>query len=175
MSTSTLSINGHTPAPTYAIATDCPEWMVDGVVAVTGHANGDIRLYGIDATPVTITSDDEDKGTDFIAGSKTKFPTTTTTSTTSSTEQLVLRQIIDSTPHKSAITALRVTSGSSNSSTDDFSSRQDTLLVGDKSGRISICKVSQLDHFNSDELMHIVADLSRKSLPLKEFQVTKTG
>ena len=28
--------------------TNCPEWMEDGVVVVTGHENGDVRLWGID-------------------------------------------------------------------------------------------------------------------------------
>jgi len=34
--------------PTCAISTDCPEWMEHGIVAVTGHTNGDIRLWGAD-------------------------------------------------------------------------------------------------------------------------------
>ena len=171
---SSATNNVYTPvttAPTYAVATDCPEWMVDGIVAVTGHANGDVRLYGIDTTPCKSSSNSNETdtiSTDTIVDSKTKLSKTVT-----GPERLVLRQIIDSTPHKCAITALRVTSSSTlggissaTNSTDDSSPRQDTLLIGDKSGRISVCKVSQLDHYNSDELMHILADLSRKSLPL---------
>ena len=164
-SSSKVSMNVNTTAPTCAVATDCPEWMVDGIVAVTGHANGDVRLYGIATTPCTMVRNDDDPDTDkdLMVESETK---STVPTTASSGEALVLRQTIDSTPHKSAITALRVTSSNGSSSTDDYSSRQDTLLIGDKSGRISICKVSQLDHFSADELIHIVADLSRKSLPL---------
>ena len=33
--------------PTCAIATNCQEWM-DGVVAITGHMNGDVRMWSID-------------------------------------------------------------------------------------------------------------------------------
>jgi len=34
--------------PSCAVATDCPEWMEDGVVAITGHKNGEIRLWTLD-------------------------------------------------------------------------------------------------------------------------------
>ena len=34
--------------PTCAISTDCPEWMDHGIVAVSGHLNGDVLLWGID-------------------------------------------------------------------------------------------------------------------------------
>jgi len=34
--------------PSCAIATACPEWMEEGIVAVTGHINGDIRLWSLD-------------------------------------------------------------------------------------------------------------------------------
>eukprot|EP00549_Striatella_unipunctata_P025531 CAMPEP_0118717686 /NCGR_PEP_ID=MMETSP0800-20121206/28312_1 /TAXON_ID=210618 ORGANISM="Striatella unipunctata, Strain CCMP2910" /NCGR_SAMPLE_ID=MMETSP0800 /ASSEMBLY_ACC=CAM_ASM_000638 /LENGTH=511 /DNA_ID=CAMNT_0006624481 /DNA_START=619 /DNA_END=2154 /DNA_ORIENTATION=- len=33
-----------------AISTDCAEWMELGVVAVTGHINGDVRLWSINTT-----------------------------------------------------------------------------------------------------------------------------
>jgi WD domain, G-beta repeat len=33
-------------SPTVAVSTDCAEWQ-DGVVAVTGHDNGDVSLWGI--------------------------------------------------------------------------------------------------------------------------------
>jgi WD40 repeat protein len=112
--------------PTCAVATDCPEWMVDGIVAVTGHANGDVRLYGLE---------EEEDGP---------------------LERLVVRQVLDTTPHKSAISALRVTGVD----------RPDTLLIGDRSGRVSVCKASSLDQYSADELMHIVADLSRKAVPV---------
>jgi len=41
------STDGNTD-PSFAISTDCPEWMEHGIVAVTGHNNGDIRLWGVD-------------------------------------------------------------------------------------------------------------------------------
>ena len=34
--------------PTYAVSTDCPEWMEDGIAAVTGHKNGDVRVWSLD-------------------------------------------------------------------------------------------------------------------------------
>jgi len=34
--------------PSCAISTDCPEWMEHGIVAVTGHKDGDIRLWSAD-------------------------------------------------------------------------------------------------------------------------------
>lgn len=34
--------------PTCAISTDCPEWMESGIVAISGHKNGLVRLWGID-------------------------------------------------------------------------------------------------------------------------------
>eukprot|EP00957_Ditylum_brightwellii_P073004 5547831-Ditylum_brightwellii.AAC.1 len=34
--------------PSCAVATDCPEWMENGIVAITGHVNGDLRLWSID-------------------------------------------------------------------------------------------------------------------------------
>ena len=40
--------------PTCALSTNCPEWMEMGVVAVTGHKNGDIRLWSIDYAASTL-------------------------------------------------------------------------------------------------------------------------
>ena len=34
--------------PSCAVSTDCPEWMDQGIVAVTGHVNGEIRFWGLD-------------------------------------------------------------------------------------------------------------------------------
>jgi Beige/BEACH domain/PH domain associated with Beige/BEACH len=115
-----------TSVPTCAVATDCPEWMTDGIVAVSGHANGDVRLYGLESI--------ED----------------------GPMERFVMRQVLDTTPHKCAISSLRVTGVD----------RPDTLLIGDRSGRVSVCKASSLDQYSADELMHIVADLSRRTVPI---------
>merc|ERR1712150_66622 len=35
-------------AASCAISTDCSEWTDKGIVAITGHFNGDIRLWGVD-------------------------------------------------------------------------------------------------------------------------------
>ena len=58
------SIYANTTAPSCAVATDCPEWMTDGIVAVTGHANGDVRIYGLDATLCTPANKNEDASAD---------------------------------------------------------------------------------------------------------------
>ena len=33
--------------PSCAISTDCPEWMENGVVAVTGHKDGTVKMWGV--------------------------------------------------------------------------------------------------------------------------------
>ena len=86
--------------PSCAISTDCPEWMEHGVVAVSGHKNGDVRLWGIDR--------DE--------------------------ELLVFRLLVNTKVHYCPITCLRLEG-----------KRQDTLLAGDASGKMSMCKSLQLD------------------------------
>ena len=35
-------------SPTCGVATDCPEWMEEGIVAVTGHVSGDVCLWSLD-------------------------------------------------------------------------------------------------------------------------------
>jgi WD40 repeat protein len=102
--------------PTCAASMDCPEWMEEGIVAVTGHASGEVRLWSLDR--------DEEK--------------------------LVMRQTVEGNPHSSPITALRVTGVD----------RQDTLLIGDSTGRISVIKTVQLDSYGADELAKIVAELA---------------
>jgi hypothetical protein len=48
-----------------------------------------------------------------------------------------------------AITALRVVAGD----------RQDTLLIGDKSGKISVCKTLPLEQLNQQELAIVAEEL----------------
>jgi WD repeat and FYVE domain-containing protein 3 len=102
-------------APTCAVATDCSEWMEDGIVAVTGHLSGEIRFW----------------------------------STTYDDRSFVLRHVLQDNPHTDAITALRVTGNE----------RLDTLLVGDLSGKMSVCKTHQLESFSTEELSVIVEEL----------------
>jgi WD40 repeat protein len=92
--------------PSCAISTDCPEWMVHGIVAVSGHKNGDIRLWGIDR--------DE--------------------------ELLVFRLFVNTKVHFCPITCLRLEG-----------KRQDTLLAGDVSGKMSMSKSLQLDSLNQND------------------------
>ena len=64
-------------------------------------------------------------------------------------EELVLRHVLAESPHHSEITALRVSG----------TERQDTLLVGDKSGLMSVWKTVALDTFSNEELAVVVAEL----------------
>ncbi|KAL7447041.1 hypothetical protein ACHAXM_011573 [Skeletonema potamos] len=100
--------------PSCAIATDCPEWMESGIVAVAGHMNGDVSLWSIDYN----------------------------------TELLVLRHILPERVHSCPITALRVSG-----------ERQDTLLIGDKSGKISACETVKLEQLNASELESLVVEM----------------
>jgi len=104
-----------TNRPSCAIATDCPEWMENGVVAVSGHVNGDVRLWGLDY---------ENK-------------------------VLVMRHQLPDKVHSCPITALRVSGD-----------RQDTLLVGDKSGKMSVCKTLQLEALNQQEIALVLHEIA---------------
>ncbi len=99
--------------PSCAISTDCPEWMEHGIVAVSGHKNGDIRLWGID----------RDK------------------------ELLVFRFLINTKVHYCPITCLRLEG-----------KRQDTLLAGDASGKMSVNRSLQLDSLNQQDFAKFMED-----------------
>ena len=101
--------------PTCSVSTDCPEWQERGIVAVTGHVNGEVRFWSLDY----------DK------------------------RELSVRHLMVDREHTCEITALRVTG------TD----RQDTLLVGDKSGKMSLCKTVQLESMSNKEITEVVAEL----------------
>jgi len=104
--------------PSCAVATDCPEWMGDGIVAVTGHINGDIMLWGLH----------HDRGA------------------------LIMRHQVPDNVHSCAITALRV-----------WGERQDTLLVGDRSGKMSVCKALKMDALSQQELSFVIQELHEAS------------
>ncbi len=100
--------------PSCVIATDCPEWMESGVVAVSGHVDGSVRLWSINYD----------------------------------SEELVVRHKLQEHVHSCPITALRVTGD-----------RQDTLLVGDKSGKMSASSTLKLDQLSMGELSTFLADM----------------
>ena len=64
-------------------------------------------------------------------------------------QELMLRHVLAESPHHSAITALRVTG----------TERQDTLLIGDKSGLMTVWKSMTLDTFSNEELAVVVSEL----------------
>jgi WD40 repeat protein len=120
--------------PMCAVATDCPEWMDNGIVAVSGHLSGDVLFWSIDFDQ----------------------------------KQLFVRHSLLDNPHSSVITALRVTSGQDTSDARTSSvlrtsgvERQDTLLVGDASGRISLCKVTELSSYSQSDLLEVASELEK--------------
>ena len=121
-----FDINGHLVAkqssddefersaiPCCVAATGCPEWMENGIVAVTGHVNGDVRLWSIDYD----------------------------------CNLLVLRHLLPERVHSCPITVLRIAD-----------EKEDTLLVGDKSGKISICSTLKLEQLSAPEQAALVAE-----------------
>ncbi len=110
---STEELEGNN-SPSCAISTDCPEWMESGIVAVSGHLNGSVRLWSINYD----------------------------------SEQLVVRHKLQESVHSCPITALRVTG-----------ERQETLLVGDKSGKMSASSTLKLDQLSTSELSTFLADM----------------
>ena len=100
--------------PSCAIATGCPEWTEEGIVAVTGHNNGDKRLWSLDYK----------------------------------NETLVMRHLVSDKIHSCQITCLRIPS-----------QPEDTLLVGDKSGKISEYKSFQFENFSQQEQTVILNEM----------------
>ena len=64
-------------------------------------------------------------------------------------KELTVQFLMVDMEHICEITALRVTGGE----------RQDTLLVGDKNGKMSVCKTAQLEHMSQREVAEIVSEL----------------
>jgi hypothetical protein len=103
--------------------------MEQGIVVVTGHLSGEIRLWSLD----------HDRG------------------------EFIMRHLMPDNPHSCPITALRVAGD-----------RQEILLVGDKSGRMTVCKTMQLESLNQDELSTIVEEV-RSKVKISNTPLKKTG
>jgi len=110
----TLEAYGYQNRPSCAVATSCPEWMEQGIFAVTGHNNGEVMLWSLNYK----------------------------------TQTLIMRHKIPDKVHSSAITALRVAGET-----------QHTLLVGDSSGKMSVCETLRLDCLNQQELNLILKEI----------------
>lgn len=65
------------------------------------------------------------------------------------TGELTVQYMMIDIEHTCEITALRITG----------TERQDTLLIGDKSGKMSVCKTVQLENMSSKELNEVVGEL----------------
>ena len=104
--------------PSCAVATDCPEWQVQGIVVVTGHVNGEVRFWSLNST----------------------------------TREMVVRYLMVDREHVTEITALRATGNE----------RQDVLLVGDRSGKMSICRTINIESLSTKEITEIIEGLRKK-------------
>ncbi len=142
--------------PTCVTATGCPEWQ-DGVVAITGHDNGKICLWGLqslppgsasrqqqqqqqkqpqcNATEVEADADAEGDG-EAGMGSNTGMM---------QGRQLKVMQILQGV-HTAAITTVRV------------GREQRDLAVGDATGRLSKWASVRLDQLSERELLEMVKD-----------------
>jgi hypothetical protein len=89
------------------------QFLENGIVAVTGHMNGDVRLWSIDYD----------------------------------CNLLVLRHLVPDRVHSCPITVLRI---------ED--EKQDTLLIGDKSGKMSMCSTLKLEQLSGAEQAALVAE-----------------
>lgn len=112
--------------PSCAISTGCPEWMEHGIAVVTGHVNGDIKLWSINYEE----------------------------------ELLILRHTVQKGIHSCPITCLRI-----------VDEREDTLLVGDVSGKMSVWKTLQLESLKPEELGPIIQEL-RNGMSSKDDKVS---
>ena len=99
--------------PSCALSTDCPEWMNNGISVVSGHKNGEIRLWGIDYDKKLLT----------------------------------LRFLMNTNVHYCPITCLRLEG-----------KRQDTLLAGDASGKMSLSKSLQLDSLTQQDFAKFMSE-----------------
>ena len=152
--------------PTCAVATGCPEWL-NGVVAVTGHDNGKLCLWGLHHL-----SDDEagqrlDRGAsaagareerawrggkcmdgDDLAGPGAEVDLGSNTGTTQG-RQLKVMQILQGI-HTAAITAIRV------------GKDQRGVTAGDATGKCSRWTSMRLDQMPERELVQLTATARRK-------------
>jgi len=152
--------------PTCAVATGCPEWL-NGVVAVTGHDNGKLCLWGLHHL-----SDDEagqrlDRGAsaagareerawrggkcmdgDDLAGAGAEVDLGSNTGTTQG-RQLKVMQILQGI-HTAAITAIRV------------GKDQRGVTAGDAAGKCSRWTSMRLDQMPERELVQLTATARRK-------------
>jgi WD40 repeat protein len=106
--------SGKNTVPSCAISTDCTEWMDKGIIAVTGHKNGDIRFWGVNR--------DE--------------------------ELLIMRHLLMDKVHSCPITCLCIEG-----------KRQDQLLAGDKSGKMSISQTIRLGWLAQNDLTRIAEEI----------------
>ena len=67
--------------------------------------------------------------------------------------ELTVRHLMVDREHTCEITALRI----------EGVDRQDTLLIGDKSGKMSVCKTQQLENMSTKEVEEVVLELRQKT------------
>jgi len=70
----------------------------------------------------------------------------------STTREMVVRYLMVDREHVTEITALRATGNE----------RQDVLLVGDRSGKMSICRTINIESLSTKEITEIIEGLRKK-------------
>ncbi|KAG5181492.1 BEACH domain-containing protein [Tribonema minus] len=130
--------------PTVAIATRCPHWQ-EGVVAVTGHDNGDVSLWGIQWSGAGGGgSGGGGSGGSSGSGAGCEETGSIMARTSIPPRDLVCRRVLNG-AHTRAVTCVRVC--------DD----QRELLVGDAKGVVSRWQCLRLADMSQGELRELMA------------------
>ena len=132
--------------PTCVTATNCAEWQ-NGVVAITGHDNGKVCLWGLQ----NLSADGPSKSIDFSdeGSQQSNF------STQGAVRQLRVMQVLEGV-HSEAITAIRVHKD------------QREIVVGDGSGKLSRWASVRVDELKDKELQDLFLVLGDAAVVVKK-------
>lgn len=127
--------------PSCLVATSCPEWQ-NGVVAITGHDNGKVCLWSMQALSSDIDSSIR-RSTDEALGTSIGGTISALIGQAPLGRQLKVMQILQQGVHVTPITAIRV------------GRDQRDIVVGDASGRLSRWSSVRLDSLTEKELAEL--------------------
>lgn len=132
--------------PTCVTATSCAEWQ-NGVVAITGHDNGKVCLWGLQ----NLSADGPSKSIDFSdeGSQQSNF------STQGAVRQLRVMQVLEGV-HSEAITAVRVHKD------------QREIVIGDGSGKLSRWASVRVDELKDKELQDLFLVLGDAAVVVKK-------
>lgn len=133
------------------LAPPCSTWH-DGVVAVTGHENGQVCFWRFQSTAPTATST---ASTPDVKGKKSLLAIPLTVSAAQHLSQK--RGSAQIQTHSAAITVLKYHHTSSPSKPKDLSEKNSIgggidLLIGDAKGYVSVWTIQKLENFSPTEL-----------------------